>query len=201
MPACVYCRSCKGRPPWWEGAIYCLSPNRSLVRFWLDAASSKATRLHLRCPRMLPDWCDIVLGCAEGASSSSTPPGHCAASPQERQQQPQALQQAPGQHSSPAASEADADFLLPDAIKLGLGDFIFYSLLVGRAAMYDLMTAVVAYLAIIAGLGTTLLLLALYQKALPALPVSIALGISFYFAARFALEPVALMLSTNLVFF
>eukprot|EP00899_Mesostigma_viride_P008090 jgi/Mesvir1/17282/Mv07688-RA.2 len=43
---------------------------------------------------------------------------------------------------------------LPDSIKLGLGDFIFYSLLVGRAAKYDMLTVYVCYLGIIAGLGT-----------------------------------------------
>ncbi|KAL8230743.1 hypothetical protein R6Q57_000521 [Mikania cordata] len=70
------------------------------------------------------------------------------------------------------------------AIKLGLGDFIFYSVLVGRAAMYDFMTVYACYLAIIAGLGITLILLAFYQKALPALPVSVILGVLFYVLTR-----------------
>jgi len=87
------------------------------------------------------------------------------------------------------------------AIKLGLGDFIFYSVLVGRAAMYDFMTVYACYLAIIAGLGVTLMLLAFYQKALPALPVSIALGVLFYFLTRLLLEAFVVQCSLNLVMF
>ncbi|MBA0790230.1 hypothetical protein Gohar_014894 [Gossypium harknessii] len=87
------------------------------------------------------------------------------------------------------------------AIKLGLGDFIFYSVLVGRAAMYDFMTVYACYLAIVAGLGITLVLLGLYQKALPALPVSIALGVLFYFLTRFLLEVFIVQCSLNLLMF
>lgn len=87
------------------------------------------------------------------------------------------------------------------AIKLGLGDFIFYSVLVGRAAMYDFMTVYACYLAIVAGLGITLMLLAFYQRALPALPVSIALGVLFYFLTRFLLEVFIVQCSLNLVMF
>uniref|UniRef100_A0A5B7BT17 Presenilin n=1 Tax=Davidia involucrata TaxID=16924 RepID=A0A5B7BT17_DAVIN len=87
------------------------------------------------------------------------------------------------------------------AIKLGLGDFIFYSVLVGRAAMYDFMTVYACYLAIIAGLGITLMLLAFYQKALPALPVSILLGVLFYFLTRLLLETFVVQCSVNLVMF
>ncbi|KAF5792644.1 putative presenilin/signal peptide peptidase [Helianthus annuus] len=87
------------------------------------------------------------------------------------------------------------------AIKLGLGDFIFYSVLVGRAAMYDFMTVYACYLAIIAGLGITLVLLAVYQKALPALPVSVMLGVLFYVLTRFFLEDFIVQCSSNLLMF
>ncbi|KAL5183150.1 Presenilin-like protein [Glycine soja] len=87
------------------------------------------------------------------------------------------------------------------SIKLGLGDFIFYSVLVGRAAMYDYMTVYACYLAIIAGLGITLMLLAFYQKALPALPVSVGMGVLFYFLTRLLLEVFVVQCSLNLLLF
>ncbi|KAL7587251.1 hypothetical protein Lser_V15G38778 [Lactuca serriola] len=86
-------------------------------------------------------------------------------------------------------------------IKLGLGDFVFYSVLVGRAAMYDLMTVYACYLAIISGLGCTLILLSVFRQALPALPISIALGIMFYFLTRLLMEPFVVGTSTNLMMF
>ncbi|KAG2405436.1 hypothetical protein LR48_Vigan03g201800 [Vigna angularis] len=86
-------------------------------------------------------------------------------------------------------------------IKLGLGDFVFYSVLVGRAAMYDLMTVYACYLAIISGLGCTLILLSVCRQALPALPISIALGVLFYFLTRLLMEPFIVGTATNLMMF
>jgi presenilin 1 len=96
-------------------------------------------------------------------------------------------------------SEASA-FALPEAIKLGLGDFIFYSVLVGRAAMYDMLTVFACYIAIISGLGMTLVWLAVTHHALPALPISIAMAVLFYFVSRFVMEPVILPMTLNLVY-
>lgn len=99
----------------------------------------------------------------------------------------------------PAPSSSGAG--LPDAIKLGLGDFIFYSLLVGRASMYDLLAAAAATLAVLAGLGATLLLLAVRRHALPALPISVALGAIFTAAARLIVEPVIIPAAADMLLF
>lgn len=86
-------------------------------------------------------------------------------------------------------------------IRLGLGDFVFYSVLVGRAAMYDLMTVYACYLVIVSGLGCTLILLTVWRRALPALPISITLGVAFYFLTRLLMEPFVVGASTSLVMF
>ena len=91
-------------------------------------------------------------------------------------------------------------FALPDSIKLGLGDFIFYSVLVARAAMYDTFVATSCFLAVLQGLVGTLFLLGVYERALPALPISIAFGVVAYFGSRYALEPVAMEFASQLVF-
>ena len=76
-----------------------------------------------------------------------------------------------------------------NTIKLGLGDFIFYSVLVAKSAQYSFPCFISSFLVILAGLGGTLVLLAVYKHALPALPISIFLAVGFYVLVRFIVEP------------
>lgn len=98
-----------------------------------------------------------------------------------------------------AANESDdedpdpfesADIATP--FKLGLGDFIFYSLLVGRAAQFSYVSWMTCYICVINGLvGTLTCLLFLRGKvpALPALPFSIFAGVAAYFVTKYSTVP------------
>lgn len=75
-------------------------------------------------------------------------------------------------------------------VKLGLGDFIFYSILVGKASQEAPWSVVIAcYVCIVVGLVMTIFILCIMQKALPALPFSIFIALTFYFSINPTIIP------------
>jgi len=85
--------------------------------------------------------------------------------------------------------EGDHVYGWDNSVKLGLGDFIFYSLLVSKAALMGFLPFATCFVSIIEGLVLTMLLLAVVQAALPALPFSMLLGVACFFFSAYVLEP------------
>lgn len=86
-------------------------------------------------------------------------------------------------------------------VKLGLGDFIFFSVLVGKASTYgDWTITMSCYVSVLIGLCLTLSLLSLFRKALPALPISIAFGLASALLSHFFAVPLVSDLNVNQIF-
>ncbi|KPI88513.1 putative presenilin-like aspartic peptidase [Leptomonas seymouri] len=78
--------------------------------------------------------------------------------------------------------------------KLGLGDFVFYSLLVGRASLSGFVPWTFCLISVLSGMVGTLLSLLLFRRsvrALPALPCSIFLSIAVFVLCVLLVNPLS----------
>lgn len=67
---------------------------------------------------------------------------------------------------------------------LGLGDFIFYSILLAKTVFTsecNLFAVIIVYLSIIMGMLATTIILVLIHRPLPALPISLLIGLGIFF--------------------
>ncbi|VDM50104.1 unnamed protein product [Toxocara canis] len=95
-----------------------------------------------------------------------------------------------------ARSEIPKSFTAYDAlndgssIRLGMGDFVFYSLLVGKAAASgSALCTLGAAIGVLVGLLVTLSMFSKDDETTPALPVSIAFGLTIHFGILLFIEP------------
>ena len=103
------------------------------------------------------------------------------------------------------SSEGSVEELIDEkrGFKIGLGDLVFYSVLVGRAADVshgNWVIIVSCFMAILMGLCVTSIILGIVRRALPALPISIFIGLAFYFSSQYMIAPYIEFLNVNNLF-
>ena len=80
-----------------------------------------------------------------------------------------------------------------DGFRLGLGDFIFYSVLVAKAALYSDASWISSMVAVLIGLVLTLCSVFFFRQsvpAVPALPLSILIGLLIFFVGKYFIVPI-----------
>jgi len=85
--------------------------------------------------------------------------------------------------------------------QLGLGDFVLYSVLVGLVGVQgDWPITLATFLSLQIGLCVTLCAVAVCERPVPALPVSIFLAMAVHFATSFLLSTLFRQLSASQIF-
>ena len=85
--------------------------------------------------------------------------------------------------------------------QLGLGDFVFYSVLMGKAATYgDYNIILGCYVGISFGFLLTLLILSILNIPLPALPISVTLAVIIFFIFYFCAQEFLDQLNFRLIY-
>ncbi|KAL1479198.1 hypothetical protein MTO96_052051 [Rhipicephalus appendiculatus] len=80
--------------------------------------------------------------------------------------------------------------VLGHGLKLGLGNFVFYSTLLGKASRHGSVASIVAcYVSVLVGVLLTVALLVVFRKPMPALPFSIFMGLAAYFTSCVLWDP------------
>ncbi|CBK24996.2 uncharacterized protein [Blastocystis hominis] len=88
-----------------------------------------------------------------------------------------------------------------ESVSLGLGDFIFYSLMVSKASLASSVPFVFVFVIILTGLLLTMAFLSVLEMALPALPFSMILGVVTYALTYFVVTAMTNQFALNGVLF
>lgn len=87
-----------------------------------------------------------------------------------------------------------------EGTNLGLGDFVYFSVLVAECGLaFTPLVAITSGLCLVVGLMVTLCLVAVHQRSMPALPISLVLAFGNIVAMNYAVGPWHRRLAANMI--